>query len=90
MASLVCCRSLKEKWQEKSSSIASIEDQVRRMNEGWASKEKKLTEERDKAVKAAECVLISSVTHSSYHGLKFPLLHRYTAYICHLLILLCS
>lgn len=47
-------RSLKAKWQDKSATISGIEEQIRKMNDDWAIKEKKLSEERDKAVTAAE------------------------------------
>ncbi|XP_067932458.1 leucine-rich repeat and coiled-coil domain-containing protein 1-like [Watersipora subatra] len=50
-------RSLKLKWQEKSSSVAALESSVQQMKEGWTNKEIKLTEERDKAIEAADKAL---------------------------------
>ena len=45
---------MKTKWQEKSASISGLEEKVKQMKDGWTEKEKKLTDDRDKAVKAAE------------------------------------
>ncbi|KAK2149744.1 hypothetical protein LSH36_438g01005 [Paralvinella palmiformis] len=46
-------RDLNKKWKEKSSLIAQLEQQVMAMKESWENKEKRLIEERDKAVRAA-------------------------------------
>ena len=45
---------MKAKWADKSSSITALEQQVKQMQEGWLEKEKRLLEERDKAIEAAE------------------------------------
>lgn len=47
-------RNLKSKWADKSSSISALEEQVKQMRDGWYEKEKRLQEERDKAIEAAE------------------------------------
>ncbi|CAH1800262.1 unnamed protein product [Owenia fusiformis] len=45
---------LNKKWTDKSSLIGRLEEQVQGMKTTWENKEKTLTEERDKAVQAAE------------------------------------
>lgn len=52
----ICCdfRTLKNKWQDRSASISTLEEQVTHMRDVWVEKERKITDERDKAVTAAE------------------------------------
>ena len=45
---------LNSKWKEKSQLIGQLESQVGDMKESWEKKEKKLTQERDKALDAAK------------------------------------
>jgi len=47
-------RTLKIKWQEKSELIGKLEKEVVEMRNNFKEKEKTLTEERDKAIKAAD------------------------------------
>lgn len=41
------------KWKEKSQFIGQLEKQVQQIKSTWENKEKKITEERDKALDAA-------------------------------------
>ena len=50
---LVICRVLNNKWREKSNLIGELEGQVRHMRTTWEDKERKLTQERDRAIDAA-------------------------------------
>ena len=45
---------LNSKWKEKSQLIGQLESQVGEMKESWEKKERKLTQERDKALEAAK------------------------------------
>jgi hypothetical protein len=47
-------RSLKNKWQERSELIGRLEQEVKEMRNQFDTKEKKLTEEKDKAIKAGK------------------------------------
>lgn len=47
---------LNNKWKEKSQLIGQLEKQVQQMKDNWENKEKKLTQERNKAVEAARYV----------------------------------
>ena len=51
---MVFCSVLNNKWKEKSQLIGQLESQVREMRDSWEAKEKKLTIERDKSLKAAK------------------------------------
>ncbi|KAK3086558.1 hypothetical protein FSP39_020173 [Pinctada imbricata] len=48
---------LNNKWKEKSHLIGQLETQVQEMKENWEGKERKLTEERNKAVEAANIAI---------------------------------
>ena len=47
-------RSLKNKWQERSDLIGRLEQEVKEMRNQFDVKEKKLLEEKNKAVKAGK------------------------------------
>ena len=47
-------RNLKKKWEERSQLIAQLEEKVFKMKENFDSKEQKLMEERDTALKATK------------------------------------
>ena len=49
----IICRVLNNKWREKSNLIGELEGQVRHMRTTWEDKERKLTQERDRAIDAA-------------------------------------
>ena len=51
---VLCCRSLKAKWQERSELISKMERQVVEVRDKFQEKELKLTEERDKALAAGK------------------------------------
>ena len=57
-------RALKLKWQEKSELIGRMEKEVVEMRNSFKEKEKTLTEERGKAIKAAEYVKHFLFDHS--------------------------
>ena len=57
-------RALKLKWKEKSELIGRMEKEVVEMRNSFKEKEKTLTEERDKAIKAAEYVKHFLFDHS--------------------------
>ena len=46
-------RELSNKWKQKSGVISELEKQVSQMTSTWTGKEKKLTDERDRALEAA-------------------------------------
>ncbi|CAC5362345.1 LRRCC1 [Mytilus coruscus] len=48
---------LNNKWKEKSQLIGELEKQVQQMKDNWENKEKKLTQERNKAVEAASTAI---------------------------------
>ncbi|KAL4234350.1 leucine rich repeat [Mactra antiquata] len=48
---------LNNRWKEKSQLIGQLESQVREMKDSWEMKEKKLTQERDKALEAANLAI---------------------------------
>ncbi|XP_076112416.1 leucine-rich repeat and coiled-coil domain-containing protein 1-like [Mytilus galloprovincialis] len=48
---------LNSKWKEKSQLIGQLEKQVQQMKDNWENKEKKLTQERNKAVEAASTAI---------------------------------
>ncbi|VDI26880.1 leucine-rich repeat and coiled-coil domain-containing protein 1 [Mytilus galloprovincialis] len=48
---------LNNKWKEKSQLIGQLEKQVQQMKDNWENKEKKLTQERNKAVEAASTAI---------------------------------
>ncbi|XP_052063495.1 leucine-rich repeat and coiled-coil domain-containing protein 1-like isoform X2 [Mytilus californianus] len=48
---------LNNKWKEKSQLIGELEKQVQQMKDNWENKEKKLTNERNKAVEAASTAI---------------------------------
>jgi len=50
--------SLNSRWKEKSALIGQLESQVTEMKGSWEKKEKKLSQERDKALEAAKLVLL--------------------------------
>ncbi|CAB4004917.1 Leucine-rich repeat and coiled-coil domain-containing 1 [Paramuricea clavata] len=50
-------RSLKNKWQERSDLIGRLEQEVKEMRNQFDTKEKKLTEEKDKAIKAGNLAI---------------------------------
>lgn len=54
---------LNNRWKDKSQLIGDLEKQVREMKESWESKEKKLTQERDKALQAAKYGLLYIFMH---------------------------
>ncbi|XP_045191730.2 leucine-rich repeat and coiled-coil domain-containing protein 1-like [Mercenaria mercenaria] len=48
---------LNNKWKEKSQLIGQLEQQVREMKDSWEKKEQKLSQERDKALQAANLAI---------------------------------
>ena len=52
----ISCRALDNKWKEKGELIGQLETQVRQVKQTFDDKEKRLTEERDKALKAERWV----------------------------------
>ncbi|XP_056008134.1 leucine-rich repeat and coiled-coil domain-containing protein 1-like [Ostrea edulis] len=63
---------LNNKWKEKSQLIGQLEKQVTEMRENWESKERKLTEERDKAIQAANIAIgkLKTVDDAFRHQLE--------------------
>ncbi|XP_062611366.1 leucine-rich repeat and coiled-coil domain-containing protein 1-like isoform X2 [Saccostrea cucullata] len=63
---------LNNKWKEKSQLIGQLEKQVTEMRDNWESKERKLTEERDKAIQAANIAIekLKTVDDAFRHQLE--------------------